>query len=320
MGFLGSNLTRKLLQSPLNTITIIDDQSSGSLNNLSNLPSSDFYRIRIIKKDVCALNFGDIEAKLDIIYHLASRASPRDFLDYPLEIMYANSFGTQRVLELTRQHKSKLIFTSTSEVYGDPLIHPQDETYSGNVNLHGIRSCYDESKRFAETLIAAHTRKYNLDTVILRIFNTYGPGMKIDDGRVIPNFIISSLVDKSIKINGDGRQTRSFCYVDDLVNGMIDIAQLKNNQADVYNIGNDAEITINELAHLILTLTQSDSEIIYGEQLSDDPLLRRPILTKIRSKIKYQPQISLEEGLKRTIAYLADQMGMSHKKLLEVKI
>jgi len=290
-GFLGSWLCEHLIEKGFK-VTCVDNLGSGESKNLENLD------VEFIKHDVTK----PLEAKADLIYHLASRASPPEFLTHPVEILLSNSLGMYNMLNLAKENNAKFLFASTSEVYGDPLENPQKETYWGNVNPTGIRSCYDESKRFGEALAVAYMRKFGTEVRLVRIFNTYGPRMRKDDGRVVSNFINQCLEKKPITIYGDGKQTRSFCYVTDLVEGIQKVMEYKEN-GEVFNIGNPIEITILELAEKIKELCDCDSELVFEDLPEDDPKIRQPDITKAKKLLNWEPKTSIEDGLKKTIAW-----------------
>ncbi len=293
-GFLGSHLCEKLLLQG-NYIICLDNNMTGSIKNISHLrnnPNFEFIRHDVTK---------DIFIEVDEIYHLACPASPKDYQENSIKTIKTNILGTLNMLGLAKRTKAKILLTSTSEVYGDPQISPQTEEYWGNVNPIGIRSCYDEGKRLAETLMMEYNRNCNVDTRIVRIFNTYGPKLNKNDGRVISNFIVQALNNEPITIYGDGSQTRSFCYVDDQIDGIV---KLMNSDYNLpVNIGNPYEITIKEIAEKILKLTGSNSEIIYKELPQDDPTKRNPDITKAKNILQWEPKIGLEEGLLKTIKY-----------------
>jgi len=260
---------------------------------------------RFILHDVCEPLA--IEEPLDGIFHLASPASPKDYLEHPIETLDVGSIGTRRMLELARRHGARFLLSSTSECYGDPLVHPQPESYWGNVNPVGPRSCYDEAKRFAEALTTAYRRVYGLRTSIARIFNTYGPRMKLDDGRVVPTFLDQALRGVPLTVYGDGSQTRSFCYVSDLVDGLCRL--LLSDEPGPVNLGNPEELPVLEFARLILELTGSPSPIEFHPLPEDDPKRRQPDITKARQVLGWEPRVSLREGLQRTIAWLRTSRG-----------
>jgi len=301
-GFIGSHLCERLL-SEGNKVICIDNLSSGCKDNIENIKSKDF---KFIKKDIVELNPSEIKEKVDEIYHLASRASPVHFEKFPIHIMLTNSYGTKNLLDLAYEKGAVILFTSTSEVYGEPLEHPQRETYRGNVSTTGIRSCYDESKRFGEALLAAYSREKGLETRIARIFNTYGPRMDCGDGRVVPNFITQALTGKAITIYGNGEQTRSMCYVSDLVEGLYKL--MNSSVKEPVNLGNPHEITILELANKIISLTKSNSKIEYHPLPKDDPTRRRPDISRAKEYLGWEPKVNLEEGLTHTIEYFSSKL------------
>lgn len=299
-GFIGSNLAKLHLKNRDN-IYVIDNLLTSSAENIE--PFLKTNQFHFIQEDIINYSFSQLPF-FDIVYHLASPASPIQYKKYPIETLLANSQGTNAVLEFVKKSKSKVfVLASTSEVYGDPLIHPQPENYWGNVNPNGIRSCYDESKRFAEALTMTYFRKYNLNIRIARIFNTYGPNMERQDGRVISNFIVQSLTKQPITVYGDGKQTRSFCYVSDMIKGLNLLATEKNINGQVFNLGNPSEKTINELAQLIKKLTNSSSPIVYKKIDCDDPKRRKPDITKAKGILRWKLSISLTQGLLQTIEY-----------------
>jgi len=293
-GFLGSHLCEKLLD--LNNYVIcLDNNFTGNLQNIAHLrgnPHFEFIRHDITK---------EIFLEVDEIYHLACPASPKDYQFNSIKTIKTNILGTLNMLGLAKRTGAKILLTSTSEIYGDPKISPQIEEYWGNVNPIGIRSCYDEGKRLAETLMMEYHRNCNVDTRIVRIFNTYGPRLNKNDGRVISNFVVQALEEKPITIYGEGSQTRSFCYVDDLIDGIIKL--MDSNYNFPVNIGNPNEITIKEIAEKILKLTGSKSEIIYKPLPEDDPTKRKPDISKAKNILHWEPKINLEEGLIKTIQY-----------------
>ncbi|HTK03947.1 MAG TPA: UDP-glucuronic acid decarboxylase family protein [Alphaproteobacteria bacterium] len=300
-GFIGSHLCEKLLKDGYEVICV-DNLITGSEKNIENLKKNKNFRF--INFDTVQPFNGLTVQPLDFIFHLASPASPVDFAKIPEEIMAVNSLGTWNILKLAKENGAKVLIASTSEAYGDPLEHPQKETYWGNVNTFGPRSCYDESKRFAETLTYVYLHKHNIDARIIRIFNTFGPRMKKDDGRVVSNFINAALASEPIKVDGDGSQTRSFCFVSDLVDGICKAMFSQNTKGDIFNLGNPTEFTIKELAQKVVELTNSKSEIKYSENFrQDDPMRRKPDISKAKSVLNWEPKVELEEGLKKTIEY-----------------
>lgn len=299
-GFLGSHLCEKLLSKGYEVLCI-DNLSTSDGTNISHLEGKPGFRF--LRYDVVNKLPEDMTA--DEIYHLASPASPnihspKGYHALAFETMQVNTTGTWNMCELAVKNNAKLLFASTSEAYGDPLEHPQKETYRGNVSTIGPRSVYDEAKRFGETIVSAFVRSKGLNGRIIRIFNTYGPGMEKDDGRVITEFIKAVSEDKPLPIFGDGTQTRSFCYVDDLIDGII-LAMEKGEKSEVYNLGNPGEFTILELADLVIKLTGKGTKEIKEELPEDDPLKRKPDITKAKEKLGWEPKIKLEEGLKKTI-------------------
>jgi len=275
----------------------IDNFLTGHARNIAHLTHEP--RFRFIEADVCQPlpELGGV----DCVIHAASPASPKDYYDNPIETLDVGSIGSRNLLELARANNARYLVTSTSECYGDPLEHPQVETYWGNVNPVGPRSCYDESKRFAEAITMAYHRKYGLRTNIARIFNTYGPRMKLNDGRVVPQFMDQALNGKPITIYGDGLQTRSFCYVSDLVRGLFLLSQ--SDERYPVNLGNPIELTMLEFAERIQRITATDSKIAHEPLPQDDPKRRRPDISKAKAILGWEPQVSLEDGLKQTVAY-----------------
>jgi nucleoside-diphosphate-sugar epimerase len=291
-GFIGSWLCRRLLEEGYKVICV-DNLSSGRKANIDRLD------VEFIRHDVRE----PLELEVDFVFHLASRASPQDFPKHPLDILSTNSLGTYNMLKLAKEKGARFLLASSSEVYGDPLQHPQSERYWGNVNPIGLRSCYDESKRFSEALAMAFCRKEGVNVRIARIFNTYGEGMREKDGRVIPTFINQALADKPVTVYGDGSQTRSFCYVADMVDGLMRLMFSENLEGEVINLGNPSEMSILRLAELITELTDSKSRIVFEPLLQDDPVRRRPDIAKAKQKLGWQPKVKLEDGLKRVIDY-----------------
>lgn len=303
-GFLGSHLCERLLKDGYKVICL-DNLLTGSKENIEQLlddPNFEFAGM-----DVCSPGLPESLSQfsnLNYIFHLASPASPIDYQNYPEETLLTNSTGTLNVLKLAKETGAKILIASTSEVYGDPKEHPQKETYFGNVNSFGPRSCYDEGKRFGETATYVYIRKYDIDARIIRIFNTYGPRMQKDDGRVVSNFIMAALSAQPLKIDGDGSQTRSFCYVDDLIEGITKAMFGQGSKGEVFNLGNPDEFTIKELAQKVKEITGSNSEIIYSSEFREnDPMRRQPDITKAKSILAWEPKVKLEEGLEKTIEY-----------------
>ncbi|OFW55460.1 MAG: hypothetical protein A2W01_05480 [Candidatus Solincola sediminis] len=301
-GFIGSHLCERLLLEG-HQVTCIDNLCTGDLNNIEGIKRNSLFRF--ILQDVAL----PISLEVDVVAHLASPASPIDYARLPVETMLANSLGTYQLLEVARKNGARFLMASTSEIYGDPLEAPQQESYFGNVNPNGPRSCYDESKRFAEAITSTYRRMYELESVIIRIFNTFGPRMRREDGRVVPNFIQQALAGESLTVYGDGSQTRSFCYVDDLVEGIWRALIREEAVGQVINLGNDAEMTILELADEIKKITGSESEIAFQPLPEDDPRRRRPDLSKANSLLSWQPKVSLQDGLKRVVEWFMSEPG-----------
>ena len=300
-GFIGSHLCERLLTQG-NRVSCVDNLVTGNKNNIRHLVSNP--QFKFIKAD-CSQPLKHLEPQ-EIIFHFASPASPLYYQKYPVETLAVNSIGTYHLLELAKNWQAKFIFASTSEVYGDPQEHPQTETYWGHVNPIGPRSCYDEAKRVGETWVMVYHRKYQLDTRILRIFNTYGPRMALDDGRVVTNFIKQILTNASLTINGDGKQTRSFCYIADLIEGIMAVAN-SSAGGEVFNLGNPEEITILQLAKILTELTGYPGKLIYQNLPQDDPERRQPDITKMTRLTGWQPKISLKTGLEKTYTYFKNQ-------------
>lgn len=301
-GFIGSHLAEHFLKKE-NHVWIIDNFLTSHQDNILRLKQYPCFHC--IKADLLALNVqGTLHAtNFDMIYHLASPASPIQYMRYPIETLRVNSEGTYKLLEFCRASPSTcFVYTSTSEIYGDPLVHPQKENYWGNVNPVGERSCYDEAKRFGEALCVTYMKKYHLDIRIARVFNTYGPYMQEQDGRAISNFITMALREKPIIVFGDGRQTRSFCYISDLINALGFLGE-KKVSSEIINLGNPDEKKIIDIARMIKQLTKSRSDITFTSQRIDDPKKRRPDITKAKKLLGWQPEISLQEGLQSTISY-----------------
>lgn len=295
-GFIGSNLCLELLKRKFLVIGV-DNFISGSRKNIEELKRSKNFGF--INQDIGKPI--KVKQHIDEIWDLACPASPIDFSKYPIEILLTCSYGVKNCLDLVLKNKARFLHASTSEVYGDPLEHPQKETYWGHVNPIGDRSCYDEGKRFAESLIENYRRKYKLQTKIVRIFNTYGPRMRENDGRVVSNFITQALAGKNLTVYGDGLQTRSFCYVDDLIRGLT--AMMRSSQTGPINLGNPKEFTIIELAKMIIKITRSPSKIVFKPLPADDPKQRRPDITMAIKKLGWQPRVALKEGLKQIISH-----------------
>ncbi len=295
-GFLGSHLCKKLLKEG-NFVICLDNLSSGFKDNISIFETNNNFEF--IEHDVIE----SINLSVDQIYNLACPASPKYYQKNPIKTFKTSIYGAENLLNLAEKNKAKILQASTSEIYGDPNEHPQRENYWGNVNPIGIRSCYDEGKRAAESLFFDYYRQHEVDICIARIFNTYGPQMHPSDGRVVSNFIIQSLQNQNITIYGDGMQTRSFCFVDDLIEGLIKVMNTEIDNPVPINLGNPEEYSILELAQIVIELTKSDSKIEYKPLPSDDPTCRRPSIDLAIEKIDWRPMIRLSEGLKETIAY-----------------
>ena len=300
-GFIGSHLSRQLIEQK-HKVLVIDNLVTGSKKNINDLMTNNNFKF--IKADIINFDFSLIKDQFDLIYDLASPASPKVFKSLSNEILRVNSLGLLNLLDfMVNSHSQRLVFASTSEVYGDPHIHPQPETYLGNVNSYGPRSCYDEGKRFAESCIFSYIQKYKLDIRIARIFNTYGPFMDKDDGRVISNFINQAINNQPITIYGDGLQTRSCCYVDDMVNGLILLGTIDKINGQVINIGNPDEKTIKQMADIIIRLTGSKSVISNLPIGQDDPKKRCPDISRAKKLLNWGAKIDFETGLKKTIEY-----------------
>jgi len=294
-GFIGSHLSEALLNRGYSVVGI-DNLLTGDTANIEHLRNRDFL---FVKHDVT--NYIYVEGPVDFVLHWASPASPIDYLELPIPTLKVGALGTHKALGLAKAKGACFVLASTSEVYGDPLEHPQKETYWGHVNPIGPRGVYDEAKRFAEAITVAYHRYHGLDTKIVRIFNTYGPRMRINDGRAVPSFIAQALRSEDVTVFGDGHQTRSFCYIDDLVDGIIRL--MLSDLNDPVNIGNPHEMTIEEIARAIIGLTGSKSRIVYRPLPTDDPKVRQPDITQARQLLGWEPQVPLEEGLVKTIEY-----------------
>jgi len=299
-GFLGNHLCERLVREG-NHILCVDNYFTGSKKNIERL--LDYKNFEVIRQDICF----PLYVEVDEIYNLACPASPIHYQRDPIQTMKTSILGAYNMLGLAKRTGAKILQASTSEIYGDPLVHPQIEEYWGNVNPIGIRSCYDEGKRAAETLFMDYKRKHNVDTKIIRIFNTYGPRMASDDGRVVSNFITQALENKDITIYGDGSQSRSFCFVDDLIDGIIKVMNL--NVTEPINLGNPNEFTMLELAESIIKMTSSKSKIVFCELPKDDPKQRQPNITKAKELLNWEPKVQLNEGLFQTIKYFNNLNG-----------
>jgi dTDP-glucose 4,6-dehydratase len=292
-GFLGSHLCEYLLARG-HRVICVDNLDTGSLTNIAHIRSDEF---AFVNHDM--VEHVEIAEPVDFVYHLASPASPIDYLRLPLHTLKVGSYGTHNALGLAKTKRARFLIASTSEVYGDPLIHPQPETYWGNVNPIGPRGVYDEAKRYAEAMTMAYHRQQGVDTAIVRIFNTYGPRMRPFDGRAIPTFVRQALEGKPLTVFGDGSQTRSFCFVDDLIRGLVLLAE--SGEHYPVNIGNPAEMTLLEMAETVLRITGSTSEIVFEALPVDDPQVRQPDITRARTLLGWEPMVELEDGLRRTI-------------------
>jgi len=300
-GFIGSHLAETLLDRGY-AVVGIDNLLTGDLANIAHLTGRDFV---FIKHDVT--NYINVDGPVDFVLHWASPASPIDYLELPIQTLKVGALGTHKALGLAKAKGARFVLASTSEVYGDPLEHPQRETYWGNVNPIGPRGVYDEAKRFAEAMTVAYHRYHGLDAKIVRIFNTYGPRMRVRDGRAVPNFIGQALKGEDVTVYGDGSQTRSLCYVSDLVDGVIRLMLSSANEP--VNIGNPQELTIEQIARTILRLTGSSSRIVYRDLPVDDPKVRKPDIARATALLEWAPTVSLEEGLGKTIAYFRKKLA-----------
>ncbi len=301
-GFIGSHLAEALLDRG-HTVIGIDNLLTGDVANIAHLASRDFH---FIKHDVT--NYIYIDGPVDFVLHWASPASPIDYLELPIPTLKVGALGTHKALGLAKEKGAKFVIASTSEVYGDPLEHPQKETYWGNVNPIGPRGVYDEAKRFAEAMTVAYHRYHGLDTKIVRIFNTYGPRMRVNDGRAVPAFISQALRNEDVTVFGDGSQTRSFTYISDLVDGILRL--MHSNANDPVNIGNPQELSLADLARTIIRMTGSSSQLVYRPLPTDDPKVRRPDITRARTVLGWEPKVSLEQGLTTTIEYFRHKLGL----------
>jgi dTDP-glucose 4,6-dehydratase len=304
-GFLGSHLCDRLLSEGFR-VTSIDNFITGNANNVAHLTSNSSFTS--ITQDI--IQPFSLEGDVDYVFNFASPASPVDYLELPIETLLVGSAGTHNTLELARSKGAVYFMASTSEVYGDPTVHPQPEEYWGNVNPNGTRSCYDEAKRYSEAAVFAYKRKYGMDTKVIRIFNTYGPRMRVNDGRVVPAFLSQALKGEALTVFGTGKQTRSFCYVSDLIDGIYRLAM--STQSGPINIGNPVERTMIEFAEETIKATKSSSEIIFVPlPTEDDPKQRKPDITKAKQYLDWQPRVELAEGLKQTITYFKQELGIA---------
>jgi dTDP-glucose 4,6-dehydratase len=299
-GFIGSHLAETVLDRGHHVIGI-DNLLTGDVANIAHLASRDFH---FIEHDVT--NYIYLDGPVDVVLHWASPASPIDYLEWPIPTLKVGALGTHKALGLAKAKRARFVLASTSEVYGDPLEHPQTEHYWGNVNPVGPRGVYDEAKRFAEAMTMAYHRYHKLDAKIVRIFNTYGPRMRVRDGRAVPNFIAQALRNEDLTVYGDGNQTRSFCYVSDLVDGVLRLMDSGENEP--VNIGNPQEMTITQIAEQIIALTGATSQIVYRELPVDDPKVRQPDITRARSLLDWEPKVPLAAGLERTIDYFKQKL------------
>ena len=302
-GFLGSHLCDHLLARG-HRVICVDNFDTGSLQNIKHLREGDNFGFQMI--DITS--HYEIDEPVDFVFHMASPASPIDYARLPLHTLKVGAYGTHNTLGLAKIKRARFLLASTSEVYGDPLVHPQVESYWGNVNPIGPRSVYDEAKRFAEAMTMAYHRVHGLETRIVRIFNTYGPRMRVRDGRAVPAFISQALRNEDVTIFGSGSQTRSFCYISDLVAGLLKM--LDSDQNDPINIGNPHEMSIEEMARLVIEMTGSKSQIVFHPLPTDDPKVRRPDITRARTRLNWEPKVSLEEGLTSTIEYFRKKMNV----------
>ena len=300
-GFIGSHLSEALLDRGYSVVGI-DNLLTGDIDNIAHLSGRDFL---FIKHDVT--NYITVDGPVDFVFHWASPASPIDYLDFPIPTLKVGALGTHNALGLAKAKGARFILASTSEVYGDPLEHPQEESYWGNVNPIGPRGVYDEAKRFAEAMTTAYHRFHGIDTKIVRIFNTYGPRMRVRDGRAIPNFISQALCDEEVTVYGNGDQTRSFCYISDLVTGLVALAESDVNSP--VNIGNPTEMTILQLAKNIIKATNSSSRIVHKGLPTDDPQIRQPDITRARTLLNWEPLVPIDAGLSTTIEYFRKKLS-----------
>ncbi len=301
-GFLGSHLCDYLLAGG-HRVICVDNLETGSLSNIEHIGDGQDFDFRMV--DITS-HF-EVDERVDFVYHMASPASPIDYARLPLHTLKVGAYGTHNALGLAKAKRARFLLASTSEVYGDPLVHPQPESYWGNVNPIGPRGVYDEAKRYAEALTMAYLRQQGVNTCISRIFNTFGPKMRENDGRAIPAFMGQALKGRPLTVFGDGSQTRSFCYVDDLIRGLVSLAE-----SDVHepvNIGNPNEMSLLEMAELIVELTGATSEIVYEALPVDDPQVRQPDITKAKTLLGWEPEVEVSEGLRRTIEYYTDRLG-----------
>jgi dTDP-glucose 4,6-dehydratase len=320
-GFLGSNLCTNLIEMG-HKVHCLDNLITGNPGNIEHLIGN--INFKFTNYDVT--HFYHLEGNVDAVLHFASPASPRDYIEYPIETLKVGALGSHKALGLAKAKCARFLLASTSEVYGDPLLNPQSEDYWGNVNPVGPRGVYDEAKRFAEAITMAYYRSHNLDTRIARIFNTYGPLMRPNDGRVVSNFIVQALEGESLTVYGDGNQTRSFCYVSDMVNGIIELlfaepnstksSKWDNQKESIHypiNLGNPHELSVRDIARLVLNLTGSSSKIEFKQLPVDDPKVRRPDISKAKRLLRWEPRVGIEEGLLKTIGYFKEKLALDIK-------
>jgi dTDP-glucose 4,6-dehydratase len=305
-GFLGSHLCDRFIEEG-HSVICMDNLITGDTDNIEHLFELGQDRFRFVEYDVT--DYLHVNGELDYVLHFASPAAPDDYLQYPIQTMKVGALGTHKALGLAKAKEARLLLASTSEVYGDPLVHPQPEDYWGNVNPIGERGVYDEAKRFAEALTMAYHRYHGVETRIVRIFNTYGPRIRVDDGRALPTFMAQALRGEPLTVYGDGSQTRAFCYVDDLVEGIYRL--LMSDVAEPVNLGNPDEITIREFAEEIIEVTNSDSDITYEPLPSDDPQVRQPDISKAQEVLGWTPAVDRRDGLRRTLEYFRTQLDVS---------
>jgi dTDP-glucose 4,6-dehydratase len=308
-GFLGSHLVDRLVKEGWDVV-VVDNLITGSTDNIAHHAGNE--RVRFIKQDVTEFMF--IDGRVDFIFHFASPASPVDFVRFPIPVLKVGALGTHKALGLAKEKGAKFMLASTSEVYGDPLVTPQPETYWGNVNPIGPRGVYDEAKRYAEAMTMAYHNFHGLDTRIVRFFNTYGPRMRLDDGRVVPNFVKQALLGEPLTVYGDGSHTRSFGFYEDILEGVWRLAH--SDFHEPVNIGTEEERTVLEFAKTVIAVTGSKSEIQHLDAAIDDPKQRRPDLTRARTLLKWEPTTSVEDGLKKTITYFRERLGKGAESLI----
>lgn len=301
-GFLGSHLCDYLIARGQRVICV-DNLETGSLENIRHLEAGEDFRFEML--DITS-HF-EVDERVDFVFHMASPASPIDYARLPLHTLKVGAYGTHNTLGLAKKHRARFLLASTSEVYGDPLVHPQPESYWGNVNPIGPRGVYDEAKRYAEALTMAYLRQQGVNTAIVRIFNTFGPRMRANDGRAIPAFLGQALADRPVTVFGDGSQTRSFCYVDDLVRGLVLLAESEVHEP--VNIGNPTEMSLLEMARLIIELTESRSEVVFEALPVDDPQVRQPDITRAQQLLGWEPEIDVRDGIRRTIEHYMRFLG-----------